>query len=396
MRYTRLIALVGCCAMLAGSWSGPRSFGASAPFASNSWYFAVSGDSRDCGDVIMPKIAASLAATPKQNRAKFYWHLGDFRALYRIDCDIAKRTDPTTKCAQESTTNELKPTEAYLKAAWPDFIEHQVTPFEHAGIPIYLGIGNHETINRGRDEYRLVFKKWLTQKPIKKQRQADAKKKILSQVGDTYFHFVLKGVDFIYLDNSNIYNPDLQTKKPDPGFSADQLTWLEAILKADETDKSIKGVVVGMHAALPESVSKNHAMDKTCESFCNGKRAYAMLEHFQASGKQVLVLASHSHYVEPNAYDTLELKDHVLPGWIIGTAGAEQYRLDIKYGYLLVEVKPDGTLNASFQQVNRDSPPLLPGEGGTQLANYCFEKNKKLPDPNEKHVTAKDCSCDLH
>jgi hypothetical protein len=83
----------------------------------------------------------------------------------------------------------------------------------------------------------------------------------------------------------------------------------------------------------------------------------------------------------------------VLPGWIVGTAGAEQYRLEIKYGYLLVEVKQDGTMIASFREVTRTSPPMIPGEGGTQLTNYCFEQNKKLPDPNEKHVTAKDCTC---
>ena len=392
MRYARLIALIGCCAMLAGSWSGAKSLEASKP--AGSWYFAVSGDSRDCGDLIMPKIANSLAAKSKQVPLKFYWHLGDFRALFRLDCDMAKRMDPPKKCALESKTDELKPTEAYLKAAWPDFIEHQVKPFEQAGIPIYLGMGNHETINRSRDEFRFAFRKWLTQPAITAQRKADVKKKIPSQEGDTYFHFVLKGVDFIYLDNSTIYNIDPVTKKPDPGFSADQIKWLDAILKADEADKSVKAVVVGMHAALPESFSRSHAMDKTCESFCNGKRAYGMLERVRARGKQVLVLASHSHYVEPNAYDTPELKGHVLPGWIIGTAGAEQYRLDIKYGYLLVEVKPDGTLSPSFQPVNRDSPPLVPGEGGTQLTRYCFEKNKRLPDPNEKHVTGKDCSCD--
>src|SRR5215475_4029952 len=55
------------------------------------WYFAVSGDSRDCGDVIMPKIAASVATKAKQMPVKFYWHLGDYRALYRMDCDWAKR-----------------------------------------------------------------------------------------------------------------------------------------------------------------------------------------------------------------------------------------------------------------------------------------------------------------
>ena len=405
MRYARLIALVGCCAMLAGSWAGAGSFARpatstaepSAPLPnSSSWYFAVSGDSRDCGDLIMPKIASSIAARSKPLRPKFYWHLGDFRALYRIDCDIAKRMDPPKKCAFESATNELKPTPDYLQAAWPDFIEHQVKPFEQAGIPIYLGIGNHETIDRSRDEFRLAFKQWLTRPTIKKQRKKDAKKNIPSQDGDTYFHFVLRGVDFIYLDNSNLNFVDPQTKVKDPGFSVDQLQWLEAILKADQINKSVKSVVVGMHAALPESVSKSHAMDKTCESLCNGKRAYAMIERFQAGGKHVLVLASHSHYVEPNAYDTPELQGHVLPGWIIGTAGAEQYRLDIKYGYLLVEVKPDGALDASFQEVTRDSPPLVPGEGGAQLTNYCFEKNKKLADPNEKHMTGPDCTCGIN
>jgi hypothetical protein len=36
-----------------------------------SWYFAVSGDSRECGDVIMPKIAASIAANAHQSPVKF-------------------------------------------------------------------------------------------------------------------------------------------------------------------------------------------------------------------------------------------------------------------------------------------------------------------------------------
>ncbi len=44
------------------------------------WHFAVSGDSRNCGDVVMPAIAKSAAA----NQAAFYWHAGDFRAIYRL------------------------------------------------------------------------------------------------------------------------------------------------------------------------------------------------------------------------------------------------------------------------------------------------------------------------
>src|SRR5215211_2147710 len=58
-----------------------------------SWYFAVSGDSRDCGDLIMPKISQAIADQASSAPISFYWHLGDFRALYRVDCDIAKRTN---------------------------------------------------------------------------------------------------------------------------------------------------------------------------------------------------------------------------------------------------------------------------------------------------------------
>src|SRR5690242_14324513 len=36
------------------------------------WTFAVSGDSRNCGDVIMPAIAADSAS----HAPRFYWHLG--------------------------------------------------------------------------------------------------------------------------------------------------------------------------------------------------------------------------------------------------------------------------------------------------------------------------------
>ena len=36
------------------------------------WTFAVSGDARNCGDIVMPAIAAGV----KRDQAAFYWHLG--------------------------------------------------------------------------------------------------------------------------------------------------------------------------------------------------------------------------------------------------------------------------------------------------------------------------------
>jgi len=47
------------------------------------WSFVVSGDSRNCGNVIMPAIAAGV----EKNGAAFYWHLGDLRAIYITDED---------------------------------------------------------------------------------------------------------------------------------------------------------------------------------------------------------------------------------------------------------------------------------------------------------------------
>ena len=62
------------------------------------WAFAVSGDSRDCGDLVMPKIARSIESEVAGPPAEFYWHLGDFRRMYDIDCDILKRRHPSYDC----------------------------------------------------------------------------------------------------------------------------------------------------------------------------------------------------------------------------------------------------------------------------------------------------------
>src|ERR1700737_4759624 len=45
------------------------------------WRFVVGGDSRNCGDVVMPAVAAGARAAG----ASFYWHLGDFGGIYAFD-----------------------------------------------------------------------------------------------------------------------------------------------------------------------------------------------------------------------------------------------------------------------------------------------------------------------
>src|SRR5260370_25489119 len=54
------------------------------PAAQGPWRFIVSGDSRNCGDVVMPSIAADSA----RYATSFYCHLADLRAIYKADDHI--------------------------------------------------------------------------------------------------------------------------------------------------------------------------------------------------------------------------------------------------------------------------------------------------------------------
>src|ERR1700761_752915 len=114
-----------------------------------SWKFAVSGDSRNCGDIVMPAIAAGV----HKSGAVFYWHLGDFRAIYRIDEDMS----PPVELGLHNTPLGTAP---YLKGAWPDFIAHQMVPF--GALPVYLLMGNHETVlPMTREAWLVQFADWL-------------------------------------------------------------------------------------------------------------------------------------------------------------------------------------------------------------------------------------------
>ena len=64
---------------------GAAEKGSVPPLPEGSWRFIVSGDSRNCGDIVMPAIASHSA----QFTPNFYWHLGDLRATYKIDEDMA-------------------------------------------------------------------------------------------------------------------------------------------------------------------------------------------------------------------------------------------------------------------------------------------------------------------
>jgi hypothetical protein len=391
MKFVRLIVLTGCCVLVVGSLTGAKGLQPSLEAidmssdspTEGSWFFTVSGDSRDCGDLIMPLIAQDIFKRRDKFPVSFYWHLGDLRAIGRIDCDWGMRMKLPLQCPLPWFTNEPNPTRTeYLGAAWKDFIDNEVRPFEKAKVPFVLGIGNHELVSpRTRDEFRFQFKEWLTQQMLEEQRRADLIRNIFADQGDTYFHFVMKGVDFIYLDNADPY----------VGFSAEQLAWLHDILKADAGDTTIKTIIVGMHEALPYSKARYHGMDDSCAGRCTGKMAYDMLFDSQKAGKNVYVLASHSHRFEKDIFQgQTEHKGQELPGWIVGTAGAEQYRDPkdpkdkISYGYMRVEVKPDGKIDGHYMEVKSENPSNTSDAWLKPLTEFCFQRNKRdLPVPRQ-------------
>src|SRR5205807_3606782 len=150
-------------------------------------------------------------------------------------------------------------------------------------------------------------------------------------------------------------------------FEEAELAWFEEVLNRDAADPNIKSVVLGMHAALPFSISAGHSMNQSEEGAATGTVVYNDLWNWQEKNhKHVYILASHSHFYMENIFNTGKLKGRVLPGWIVGTAGAHRYPLptgpdgwknakDARtnvYGYLLGTVNADGSVKLEFHEVH--------------------------------------------
>jgi len=324
--------------------------------------FAVSGDSRNCGDVVMPGIAAKVLA----QSAAFYWHLGDFRKIYDFDEDM-----------QHEPEHLAKPMSIieYESIAWDDFLQNQISPF--GSLPVFLGIGNHETTPpKTREQLIPQIADWLDTPVLREQRLRDDPHDHLLK---TYFHWIESGADFISLDNAT----------PDQ-FDNAQLTWFEKVLAKDESDADIRTVVVGMHEALPDSISAGHSMNESAPGAESGRRVYADLLRAQNEAhKHVYVLASHSHYFMENIFNTEYWQTHggVLPGWIIGTAGAVRYTLPEKasdaraamtnvYGYLRGTLSANGEIRLEFQKLNEnDVPAAVVSRFTPEFVHWCFVEN---------------------
>lgn len=317
----------------------------------------------------MPAIAKAAAA----EQAAFYWHLGDYRAIYRFDQDYQQ-------LHQSADPNSVLSITAYLSGAWQDFIDSQLQPF--GAIPVYLAFGNHELIPpKTREQLVAQFADWLDAPPIHEQRLRDDPR---DHTIKGYYHWMKDGIDFVTLDNAS----------PDQ-FDAAQMKWLQSVLKRDETDPAIRTVILGMHEALPESISKDHSMNQSLQGESSGKKVYEwLLDLKQRSNKPVYVLASHSHFYMDGIFNTEYWRTHggVLPGWIIGTAGAERYSLppnakDAKaaethvYGYLLATVNgsKDNPVRFDFYELKEsDVPADVASRYTPAFIHQCWAGNPDL------------------
>ena len=325
------------------------------------WPFAVSGDSRNCGDIVMPAIAHGV----HNDAARFYLHLGDFRAIYEFDEDVLAQSKYR---ATPPTIYE------YESVAWNDFIAHQLVPFGET--PVYLAMGNHEAISpKTREQWLIQFADWLEKPVLREQRLADNPTDHLLH---SYYHWTEGVVDFIVLDNAT----------PDQ-FSGEQMAWLRGVIARDAKNDAVRSIVVGMHEALPASKSESHAMDDSAQGVKSGGEVYDLLLQLRdQSHKNVYVLASHAHYFLEGAFETdaLRAKGKPLPGWIVGTAGAVRYPLPSNavpgphaqthvYGYLLGTVQQDGTIQFDFKKLAKADLAAANTDYAADAINNCFDNN---------------------
>jgi hypothetical protein len=349
--------LAALCVAIALAYRSPTAIAQPA-----AWVFAASGDSRNCGDIVMPAIAEGVL----KHQARFYWHLGDLRKVQDFDEDMAHQPE---RLKRPMTIVE------YENQAWNDYIDNQIAPF--GLLPVFVGIGNHETYwPKTRADFLIQFADWLDAPVLQRQRLADNPKDRRLRA---YYHWIDGPVDFIYLDNAT-----------SDQFDGAQMAWLRGVLERARGNANIKSLIVGMHEALPESISAGHSMNESPAGTETGRTVYRQLLDVQnVSKKHVYVLASHSHFYMDGIFNTEYWRTNggVLPGWIVGTAGAMRYALppawkDAKqaetnvYGYLLGTVQADGSVDFQFQRiVESDVPAGVVTRYKPEFVHWCFAEN---------------------
>lgn len=344
---------------------------ASSPPRSNDgrWSFTVAGASSDCGHLVMPAIAAAARA----DHARFHWHLGDMRRATKPDIDFMYEHRFQTPTTTPTPVD-------YADLALSDVVEHQVEPF--ADLPLYVTLGGRDDVRPlSRLQYRVALRALLDRPEILAQRQADGEPpRGVTGLPPTYYHWRHGNVDFISLDST-----------AQGGFESTQLTWLDAVLRRDLVDPAVRTVVVGSFAALPYSRAEAGSLCATKTSVRSGEHVYEALARLTKAGKRVYLLSANAHRYQEDIYDTDHWRNPeqggiVLPGFIVGTAGAQQepqpddsagaQAAARGYGYLRGEVAPDGEIRFSFRPLT--APELAAIESSdfeSGLVMYCTEKN---------------------
>jgi len=160
------------------------------------------------------------------------------------------------------------------------------------------------------------------------------------------------------------------------------------VLARDEASPAIRTIVVGMHEALPGSISRLHSMGDSPAGNKSGREVYEALWHAHDSAhKNVYLLASHSHFYMDHIFEMADWKEKVLPGWIIGTAGALRHKLPPEitpaqhaetnvYGYMVATVSPQGDVSFDFRRLTIDDLRAINGSTYPgPLINWCYEYN---------------------
>ena len=161
-------------------------------------------------------------------------------------------------------------------------------------------------------------------------------------------------------------------------------------LQRDEANPDIKTIVVGMHAPLPGNIGHFHGMGDWPQGDKTGRQLYQRLWQIQESAhKRIYVVASHSHFYMEDVYHTSDWKNKVLPGWIIGTAGAVRPRIPAEsgpaqkaqtdvYGYMIATVAADSSVSFEFKKLSLEEIlDTSQGKYPDSLVRWCYTENKQ-------------------
>jgi len=304
-----------------------------------SWSFAVSGDSRNCGDVVMPAIAAAVRA----RSVRFYWHLGDLRFIRDFDADY-RQLHPHTTIAE------------YLADAWLDFQRNQIEPF--GDLPFFLGIGNHEVLPpKTREEFLVTFADWLDAPMVREQRLRDDPHDHRLR---TYYHWSMEGIDFINLDNASTEQ-----------FDAAQLQWLRELLARDGPDRGVRAVVVGMHEALPGSFAHEHGMEMSRSSRRRGAMSTRSCLHCARASR--CTCSPRTRTSSWRGFSTRPTGASMAACCRDGSS-VPPVRCVMRSPPMCR--RADSPIQFEFHEVGRAAvPPAVVGRFGESLIRQCFEEN---------------------